>query len=235
MSGFKKIIVVCEGRSETVFVNKLMIPYFGLRKGWDCSILPITVITSSSNPTGGISKGGLSNYSKPRRDIERSLAVDTVVTTMFDFFRLPCDFPGQEEIQRGRFSIDIEKVRFLEKKMQVDILTKYSSLSESNFVPYIQLHEFEALFYSDLSILVKDSPEKKDKKSIEELMNDVMGVEPEDINNGPETAPSKRLIKAIGYQKGDAVEQPLVDIGMEKMRNRCHHFNEWISKLEELV
>lgn len=57
---------------------------------------------------------------------------------------------------------------------------------------------------------------------------------PEDINNSPMTAPSKRLIAAIpGYNKvvyGSILAEL---IGIDKIRSKCPLFDEWIETLEK--
>ena len=58
---------------------------------------------------------------------------------------------------------------------------------------------------------------------------------PEEINNSSETAPSKRLIKAIpGYNKivyGNIIAE---QIGLQTIRDKCPLFNEWIKQLEQI-
>jgi hypothetical protein len=59
---------------------------------------------------------------------------------------------------------------------------------------------------------------------------------PEDINDSPETAPSKRILAAMsGYQK--TFHGPLIacDIGIDPMRAACPHFDQWLRALEGLV
>ena len=58
---------------------------------------------------------------------------------------------------------------------------------------------------------------------------------PEDINDSPHTAPSKRLLAAMpGYQK--PFHGPLIacEIGLDAMRRACPHFHAWLQKLEAL-
>lgn len=75
---------------------------------------------------------------------------------------------------------------------------------------------------------------EEDEIKIEDLQAAADAFEsPEMINNSPETAPSKRLIDAIpDYDKivfGNCV---VMDIGLEKIREKCPLFNEWVEKLE---
>lgn len=87
-----------------------------------------------------------------------------------------------------------------------------------SFIPYVQLHEFEALLLADPERLVSLYPDKKNKK--------------------PSSAPSKRIIKYIPEYEGQKAQvAPLVveDIGLLRLRERCSHFSDWITKLEGLT
>jgi len=58
---------------------------------------------------------------------------------------------------------------------------------------------------------------------------------PEEINDNPETAPSKRILKIFsGYQK--VLHGPTIAkrIGIENIRTECPHFHEWLDWLENL-
>ena len=56
---------------------------------------------------------------------------------------------------------------------------------------------------------------------------------PEEINDSPETAPSKRVEALIpGYQKPLMGTLAALEIGLEKIRDACPHFNNWLSQIE---
>ena len=58
---------------------------------------------------------------------------------------------------------------------------------------------------------------------------------PEEINEGAETHPAKRLLKLFpDYHKATVGPILAERIGLEKMRAACPHFDGWISKLEAL-
>ena len=71
------------------------------------------------------------------------------------------------------------------------------------------------------------------KKDLEKTSN------PELINNSPETAPSKRIIKAIegdkkqhyNYNKPATGKDVTKSVVMDELRAPCRHFTEWIEKL----
>jgi hypothetical protein len=61
---------------------------------------------------------------------------------------------------------------------------------------------------------------------------------PETINDNVNTAPSKRLEKILKpyNQKTKPLLGPLIanDIGLTKIRSKCHRFDKWINKLENI-
>jgi hypothetical protein len=146
---------------------------------------------------------------------------------MFDFYALPDDFPGYEEA--GSIKEPYAHVNSLEKSFA-------NAINDSRFIPYIQLHEFEALVFCGIDHLVKIYP--KCKKSCEQLTTVLQkSGNPELIDNGPTTAPSKRIIKAIEGEKKYRYNKPTTgksvtkEIGIDVLRANCPHFNEWIECL----
>ena len=143
---------------------------------------------------------------------------------MFDLYALPQDFPGYDEAKKCTSAY--QRVALLEQALSRDI-------GSCRFVPYIQLHEFEALIFADPSMLVSMYPDSA--KTIEELVELSARVHnPEQINlNDP---PSKRIIVAIpGYDKALAAAEVAETIGLDKMRQACPHFGNWLSRLESLA
>ena len=101
------------------------------------------------------------------------------------------------------------------------------------------MHEFEALIFTDLTELYRDFPENDQyKKDIDHLLVECNRYSsPELINQGVTTAPSKRLEKVIPkYKKLKTSLAPQVvgKIGLVKIREKCPHFNQWITQLENL-
>ena len=112
------------------------------------------------------------------------------------------------------------------------------AINDDRFIPYIQLHEFEALLFCGIEHLAKRYPGCE--KRCEQLRKDLEKAgNPELINNSPETAPSKRIIKAIegdkkrhyNYNKPATGKDVTKNVGMDELRTRCKHFDEWIEKL----
>jgi len=58
---------------------------------------------------------------------------------------------------------------------------------------------------------------------------------PELIDDGPDSAPSKRIIAHLpDYAKPVMGPQLAELIGLEVIRAKCPHFNAWLSRLEKL-
>lgn len=152
---------------------------------------------------------------------------EAVFTTMIDLYALPRDFPGFADA--ARVADPYVRVRRLEQALADDI-------GQPRLIPYIQLHEFEALLLSD--------PEKFDWQYIDHDQAISRLVElarqfdsPELIDDGEATAPSKRIIAQIPeyrYQKAAAGPVIASHIGVQTIRDRCPHFGEWLAKLEAL-
>ena len=121
-----------------------------------------------------------------------------------------------------------DKMHFLFDKMSLDLDEEL----RPRFIPYIQLHEFEALLFSDISVFNRNfTSDELDFHSLEQAINSV--DTPEEFNNGPATAPSERLKKAIkGYDKVVYGACLASEIGLDTIREKCKMFNEWIEKLE---
>ncbi len=141
---------------------------------------------------------------------------------------LPNDFPGYEDAAK---KVDpYERVATLEKALGEDI-------DHPRFVPYIQLHEFEALIFSDPTKL--DVQYFEHNIAIQRLVEIASQSDtPELIDDGAESAPSKRIIKEIPeYEWMKASAGPLVvqEIGLPTILSKCTHFGEWFEKLKALT
>ena len=171
----------------------------------------------------------MTNYDQIRNTLLKTLAIssknkDSYVTTMFDFYRLPTDVPGVADV--GKVNNPYEKVELIESA-----ILKTEGYDGNFFFPYVELHEFEAMLFSDLTKL-KETYFEYDLTELEECIK--VQSNPELINNGEETAPSKRIIKCIScYDKANVGVDVLGKIGIENIAEKCHHFSEWIKCIED--
>ena len=122
-----------------------------------------------------------------------------------------------------------QRVAVLEEAFEKDI-------DDTRFIAYIQLHEFEALLLAEPSAFGRYFPDIE--KAIERIASFCRKfATPELIDDGEQTAPSKRIIEEIPeYKSAKRTAAPIVAerIGLDTMRNKCPHFNEWLSRLEQL-
>lgn len=226
-----RVNVVAEGQSEMHCAKGPLNQYLGGRPILDSRC----VLTSRARWTNYEYRGGLLSYQKAKRDIVSWLKEDTqaYVTTMFDFFRLPNDFPGYENAMQ--LSNHLDAVLTLESAMKANIISELPGLDiDRRFIPYIQLHEFEALLFTNILVLKDDYIDTDDVDSINRLYAETKDIPPEEINHGTDTAPSKRLLHAVGYQKGEAVSPLIEAITVEAIRKKCPHFSAWLRQLQSL-
>jgi len=214
----KRLIIIVEGDTEKEFVNTILSPYLQLNGVNHVQCFKIKH-----------SKGGLSKYEHLKKDIVNCLyETDVFITTLIDFYALPRDFPKFKE------SVEItnksERLSFLEEAIKEEIECSQNKKFE-NLLPYIQLHEFEALVFSSLNgIESLYNSKEADFKELEKVIHRYPN--PEDINDHPNTAPSKRLIKSIiGYNKFNDGIMIIDEIGIEEVLIKCPRFNGWVLKL----
>ncbi len=219
-----RINFVVEGQTEERFVKSLLRDHFVHQS----IIVETRLITTFRNRRKPhiTNRGGLTTYRHAYDDIYRWIQNDesAICTTMFDLYRLPIDFPAFEEA--SRFPDPYKRVEVLENALS-------EAINYHRFIPYIQLHEFESLLFSDIAKLNTHYPEYSGE--ISQLSDKASEFKsPELINDGLETAPSKRIIKKIPpFNEGKAVVGPNVAaaIGLSRLQDRCQHFREWLQKL----
>ena len=215
-----------EGQTEEDFVNQTLKSHLADRSVW---VSVRCVLTGRER--GKDYRGGMTTYARARYDIIQWMLEDqnpdVRFTTMFDLYALPNDFPGYEDSKSVQDPY--KRVAILEEAMRED-------LGDWRFIPYIQLHEFETLLLSDPQKL--DSQFYEHDSAITRLVN--MSNEfssPELIDDGPNTSPSKRIIREIPeYDDMKKSAGPLTAgrIGLPALREKCEHFGDWIDKLESL-
>ena len=210
----KRLFIVVEGQTEEAFVNELMTPFFMQKGIYD--VRPVLIQTSKGH------KGGFVNYDHLKNDLIRLLksqGQDVVVSMFVDFFRCP-EFPNQKNIDA--LPSHIEKVEEMKKILADDI-------NDWRFIPYIQLHEFEALLFSaanGFEMYFENHVSKEIQAIIDSFDN------PEEINGGSETAPSKRLSRIIpGYDKVIYGNIVALEIGLSTILGKCPGFRAWMESL----
>lgn len=216
------IHILVEGPTEEGFVKKVLTPYLE-----DKGIYPTPLLLETKSvDSGPHSKGGVSTYGKIKRDIRRLIYDSSVVavTTMIDFYGLPSDFPAKKSLSLGTC---YQRVGYLEEAFAKDV-------DHAKFIPYLALHEFEALLFASPGHIAKKFPRMKVQKELHNIRNQF--ATPEEINEEPSKTPFKRLQMLLPeYQK--PLHGPLIaaEIGIDRVRQECPHFNDWLAKLEALA
>lgn len=216
-----RVYVFAEGQTEETFVRDVLVPYYARRH------IFFDVIVALTSPGH---KGGIVNYGKVKPQLERICKNDhsAYITTLIDLYHLPGDFPGKSNPAYLAIGIPEQKADFLEQQLEADI-------NQPNFIANLMVHEYEALLFCQpekFGVWIDDNA-----MAIAQLQAVRDSVEtPEQINDNPRTAPSKR-IKAIMPQYQKTLHGPLIagDIGLDEMRKQCPHFNQWLSKIEQLA
>jgi hypothetical protein len=218
----RRLLVVAEGQTEQLFAKKLLSGY--LRDKGMTNLVQSPVIKTTH--------GGLLSFSQLENDLNHYLREsDVVVTTMIDFYALPSDFPGYEDA--ARIVNHKDRVVYLENALR-NHFSKGKGFHLDTFVPYIQLHEFETMVFSSKDSFDIFDDSEVERKKLESIVEEY--PDPELINDHRETAPSKRLLKLIpGYNKVLYGNQMIERIGLEVVRSKCSHFNEWIEKVMVLL
>jgi hypothetical protein len=156
---------------------------------------------------------------------------------MFDFYGMPTDWPGRRDASARPVR---ERGEFVEAALLYDVSQHAGGdFNRMLFIPYVQMHEFEALLFSNVDILCTTlSPLcRRGKDDLATALDRVLAEagEPEAINDRPHYAPSKRILTEVpGYRK--VLYGPLVAarVGVEAIRRLCLHFNSWLERLESL-
>jgi hypothetical protein len=215
---------VVEDQTEEAFVRDLLCPEMAL-KGIYCDAHRVT----TGRRGGKVFRGGLLSYTHLRKDLDLWMkqdgSVDSWFTTMVDVYRLPSDFPGMQK--SGRLVDPVERVQLLEQALGDDI-------GHARFVPYLQLHEFEALLFSNPEAFFIAFPALGNALDKLQAIRQSCAT-PEHIDDRPDYAPSRQILRILpDYDK--AVSGPLIarEIGLARLRAECRHFDAWLTRLESI-
>ena len=227
-----RLLVHVEGQTEETFVNELLRPYL-LARGF-------TSISARllGNARLRERRGGIKAWSAVRDDITRHLLADAgcFSTTMVDYYALPATgpkaWPGRA-IANGLPHAD--KAQAVENAAAQDISACLNVQPQfMRFIPYVVMHEFEALLFSDCSAFAIGVGRSDLAAALQQIRDQFSS--PEEINDSPETAPSKRVEGLIpGYQKPFLGNLAALEIGLPRMRVECPRFARWLAKLEAII
>ena len=218
-----RLYLFAEGSTEQTFANTVLKPHLA---NFDV-YMHKPVLIAHARKKGRIHRGGGRNFTAMQNDINRFLKQesgnDVFFTTMVDLYALHTNFPGTEEAEKLRHD-PYQRVDALEKSW-------FDETGDRRFIPFIQLHEFEAYLFVDVSQFAFFFDNANSQ--ISALQRDASS--PELIDDGQHTAPSKRIIAQFpNYSKTTVSPQMAELIGLENIRSKCPHFNAWLERLEKL-
>ncbi|HAH47708.1 DUF4276 family protein [Gimesia sp.] len=225
----KELYVFCEGPTEQGFCQQVLRPFlFPQSEG-----IIHTILIANSRKRNVISRGGIRKYAPLRNDIINTLnqhqRSNVHFTTLFDLYALPPDFPGKAIQQRNPHDPH-PYVAALETALGEDI-------GDHRFLPYLQLHEYETLLFADVNSF-QYAFENCDEEiaQLQAIVDDHQSVE--HINDGPQTAPSKRIIQIFPRYYGlktSAGPDIAEYTGINQLRAKCPHFNQWFTTLVDMM
>lgn len=213
------LIVLVEGKTERDFVDRILAPH--LRRVGYSSVYPRLIATVGA---------GICDWGRAKTNIVRRLRMNARVTTMVDYYGLPQDWPGRAESNALPTS---ERADFVERAILEDMRGEDAA---ENLIPYVMLHEFEAILFSDCEKLAAAIDLPQLTSAFQEIRDQF--PTPEDIDDSPEGAPSERIGELIAPI--DVYRKPLVGlrgaqaIGLDAIRAECPHFAKWMDSLEAI-
>ena len=227
-----RLLVHVEGKTEEDFVNYVLGDHL-ISVGYESVSARIV-----GNNRLRQRRGGIRPWPSVRRDIINHLRQDAgcIATTMVDYYGLPQQgdrgWPGREEATHLQPQ---KKAQRVETALLDSIAEEIGAgFDRRRFVPFVVMHEFEGLLFTDCAVFSQSigRPELEPHfRRIREAFET-----PEDINDSPDTAPSKRVENLIqNYEKPLLGVLAILEIGLTRIRAECPHFNGWLSRLELLA
>ena len=175
--------------------------------------------------SGGAFRGGVTSTEQVLGDIRR-LVGDTGaagVTTMLDYYALPEDFPGMSTRPAGDA---YTRVAHVEKALA-------EAIDHPRFDVHLVLHEYEAWIFSAPAACAWVFDDSKVPTQLAGIATAAGGAER--IDEGPTSAPSKRLAKVFAsYRKTLHGPMAVGAIGIAALRGACPHAGAWIGRMEAL-
>ncbi|MCW8174450.1 DUF4276 family protein [Verminephrobacter aporrectodeae] len=211
-----RLLMLVEGQSEEIFVKKVLQPHLVPHGVY---VQP-TVLWTKRLSAGGGFRGGVSSWNKIHENLRLLMRDGNAwVSTLLDFYGFPKDFPGLPEIGGD----PQEKVVALQKCLAAELPP------HPRFIPFLALHEFEAWLFSAPDTVEEHFGDKSLAAKLREA------GEPERINHGEKTHPKARLKSMdCGYKETSDGPTLLGKIGLATVREKCPHFNGWLTRLETL-
>jgi len=219
-----RLLILAEGQTEGSFLKLVLAPHLAELNVWAEPV----IVETSRDLSGRKHRGGgrWKQWEKDLRRLAAQRAGDLRLSCFFDLYGLPSDFP--ELNQHNKIADTTQRAELLEQAMA-------QAIGDPRFIPYLQRHEFEALVLAALDQLRELLDKDVDQRGVDTLKRSLGEFSPEDINDNPNTAPSKRILQHIpNYAKVAHGPTATERAGLALLRAKCPRFNVWVKKLEAL-
>jgi len=236
----RRVLVVVEGPTEFSVLNSTVAPHLGM---FGVHLNPKVV--GRPGHKGGVYR----TFESIAKEIVTLFKQEptAVVSTFFDFYAMPEDWPGVAAAKQAKVNgLATNSVAVIvEEAWQKEIAAKTASLGRpAVFIPYVQMHELEALLFASPKTMAEDFLQPNLEGKFRQIVTACGGCE--EINNRPQYAPSKRIEDLFpGYRKGrdrnkredrrPHAPRIAARIGVATIRVACPHFNQWVKSLEALA
>ena len=223
-----RLLIHVEGQTEEDFVNEVLRDHL-VAQGYDSVSARIV-----GNARLRQRRGGIRPWPSVRKDIVNHVKEDPecIVTTMVDYYALPqkgaAAWPGRADAHRLNVHL---RAACVERALLEDVTAHMGGrLNPRHFVPFVVFHEFEGLLFSDCAMF-SNAIGRPHLETQFQAIRDLFPT-PEEINDSPLTAPSKRVEALVpGYQKPLLGTLAALEIGLERIREECPHFRDWLDRL----
>lgn len=224
-----RLLIHVEGETEETFVNEILGPHLYARGYHQVGARLV------GNARQRDRRGGIRDWGSVKNDILRHLRQDpaSLASTMVDYYALPATgvkaWPGRATAAARSFP---EKAPCVHEAISADVSTAMGGAFDARrFVPYVMMHEFEALLFSDCTAFSRAIGRPELAPKLQEIRDSF--PTPEEIDDSPTTAPSKRVqALVVGYQKPLLGTLAALEIGLDAIRRECPHFSSWLARLE---
>ena len=208
-----RLAITVEGDTEENFVKGTLADHL---RSKGVEITPVLIGRARTANVGG----GNVTIERLSSDVAKLYRSFDAVTTLVDFYGFR------------------KKAERTVEELEAVLLERVQSMighgwDDRKVVPYVQKHEFEGLLFADVTAFSVVGAKQSDIEQLAAVR--AKFPTPEDIDDHPTTAPSKRIMGTVlGYKKN--ADGPLVasQVGLEKIRAECPRFNGWLTLLESL-
>src|SRR5215831_12537704 len=172
-----RLLVHVEGETEESFVNEILRPHL---VGCGYHNVSARLLGNARQRTN---RGGIKSWESVRLEIERHLKGDVGVmaTTMVDYYALPDSWPGRVKARSAAVG---DKPGVIEGALRDDLARRMGAGFDKNrFVPFVTMHEFESLLFSNCSAFARGIGRSKLEGAFQKIRDQFES--PEEMNCSP--------------------------------------------------